>query len=175
MTLYRRILVPLDGSTVDDAVLEHVVRLAEAFHSEVVLLRVAHFHTRDTMTHEVEDAQAVLDRVAPRLQGRGFVVRSVVGRGEPADDTVEQAEKLDCDLIAMGTHGHGALKRVVLGSFAEKVRHGSDVPLLLVKARSTADQPASGRGAGDADEPASDSTGEAADRPSPGDERADGA
>ncbi len=145
MTLYRRILVPLDGSAVDDAVLEHVIELAEAFHSEVILLRVAHFHTRDTMTHEVEDAQAVLDRVRPRLEGRGFSVRTVVGRGEPAEDTVEQAEALDCDLIAMGTHGHGTLKRVVLGSFAEKVRHATDVPLLLVKAKWAGDETADDR------------------------------
>jgi len=134
MTLFRRILVTLDGTPVDDAVLEHVVALAEAFHSEVILLRVAHFHTRDTMTHEVEDAQTVLDQAAPRLAGRGFSVRTVVGRGEPVDDTVEQAETLGCDLIAIGTHGHGTLKRAVLGSFAEKVRHATDVPLLLVKA-----------------------------------------
>jgi nucleotide-binding universal stress UspA family protein len=169
MTLYRRILVPLDGSAVDDAVLEHVIPLAEAFHSEVILLRVAHFHTRDTMTHEVEDAQAVLDRVSAGLQGKGFAVRTVVGRGEPVDDAVEQADKLDCDLIAMGTHGHGALKRVVLGSFAEKVRHASDVPLLLVKSRSAADEPANRRASG-ADEPADGRAGEAAGRPSPGDE-----
>jgi len=134
MTLFGRILVTLDGSPVDDAVLEHVTALAEAFGSEVILLRVAHFHTRDTMTHEVEDAQAVLDHAAPRLAGRGFAVRTVVGRGEPVDDTVEQAETLGCDLIAIGTHGHGTLKRAVLGSFAEKVRHATDVPLLLVKA-----------------------------------------
>lgn len=148
MTLYRRILVPLDGTAVDDAVLEHVIQLAEAFHSEVILLRVAHFHTRDTMTHEVEDAQAVLDRVRPRLEGRGFAVRTVVGRGEPAEDTVEQAESLDCDLIAMGTHGHGTLKRVVLGSFAEKVRHATDVPLLLVKAKWAGDEAADDRAGG---------------------------
>jgi len=144
MTYFRRILVTLDGSPVDDAVLEHVTALAEAFHSEVVLLRVAHFHTRDTMAHEVDDAQGVLDTAAPRLEGRGFTVRTVVGRGEPVDDTVEQADKLGCDLIAIGTHGHGTLKRAVLGSFAEKVRHATDVPLLLVKARAAAD------GAGDA-------------------------
>ena len=166
MTLYRRILVPLDGSPVDDAVLEHVAALAEAFHSEVILLRVAHFHTRDTMTHEVEDAQTVLDRVAPRLEGRGFVVRTVVGRGEPADDTVEQAEQLDCDLIAMGTHGHGTLKRVVLGSFAEKVRHATDVPLLLVKAKAAADTSAADQSPGDH---------EAGGDDEPGDEPAAGA
>ena len=141
MALYRRILLPLDGSAVDDAVLEHVRRLAAALGSEVVLLRVAHFHTRDTMTHEVEDARAVLDRVAPRIEGQGFPVRTVVGRGgEPADDIVEQAAALDCDLIAMGTHGHGTLKRVVLGSVAEKVRHATDVPLLLVKASAVLDE-----------------------------------
>jgi len=139
MTFFRRILVTLDGSPVDDAVLEHVTALAAAFHSEVILLRVAHFHTRDTMTHEVEDAQAVLERAAPRLEGRGFAVRTVVGRGEPVDDTVEQAETLGCDLIAIGTHGHGTLKRAVLGSFAEKVRHATDVPLLLVKAHALVD------------------------------------
>jgi Universal stress protein UspA and related nucleotide-binding proteins len=143
MALYRRILLPLDGSAVDDAVLEHVRQLAICFHSEVVLLRVAHFHTRDTMTHEVEDARAVLDRVAPSIENQGFPVRTVVGRGgEPADDIVEQAEALGCDLIAMGTHGHGTLKRVVLGSVAEKVRHATDVPLLLVKATTMLDRPA---------------------------------
>ncbi len=152
MTLFERILVTLDGSPVDDPVLERVVALAEAFRSEVILLRVAHFHTRDTMTHEVEDAQAVLDRAAPRLAGLGFAVRTVVGRGEPVDDTVEQAEALGCDLIAIGTHGHGTLKRAVLGSFAEKVRHATDVPLLLVKARAAAgaaDLDAAGEDAGD--------------------------
>ena len=143
MALYRRILLPLDGSAVDHPVLEHVRGLALAFHSEVVLLRVAHFHTRDTMTHEVEDARAVLDRVAPSIENQGFPVRTVVGRGgEPADDIVEQAEALGCDLIAMGTHGHGTLKRVVLGSVAEKVRHATDVPLLLVKATTVLDRPA---------------------------------
>ena len=142
MALYRRILLPLDGSAVDQPVLEHVRQLALAFHCEVVLLRVAHFHTRDTMTHEVEDARAVLDRVAPSIANQGFPVRTVVGRGEPADDIVEQAEALGCDLIAMGTHGHGTLKRVVLGSVAEKVRHATDVPLLLVKATAAPDQSA---------------------------------
>jgi nucleotide-binding universal stress UspA family protein len=156
MALYRRILLPLDGSAVDHPVLEHVRRLATAFHSEVVLLRVAHFHTRDTMTHEVEDARAVLDRVAPTIQNQGFPVRTVVGRGEPADDIVEQAEALDCDLIAMGTHGHGTLKRVVLGSIAEKVRHATDVPLLLVKATAALDEPVAGRPAGGDDRVGSD-------------------
>jgi len=140
MVPYRRILVPLDNSGADRAILQHVAALATAFKAEVVLLRVAHFHLRDEMTHEVEEAEEVVDETAAGLREAGFPVRVVVGKGEIADDIVTQAELLDCDLIAMGTHGHGALKRAVLGSVAEKVRHATSVPLLLVKASAAADR-----------------------------------
>jgi nucleotide-binding universal stress UspA family protein len=141
MAVYSRILVPLDGTTVDAAVLDHVRPLAALSEAEVVLLRVAHYHTRDTMTHEIDDAETVLERARARLEGGGFAVRGVVGRGEPAEVIIEQARALGCDLIAMATHGQGAIKRAVLGSVAEKVRHATDVPLLLVKA-AAGDEPA---------------------------------
>jgi nucleotide-binding universal stress UspA family protein len=134
MTLYRRILVPLDGTDVDHAIIGHVAELARLCGAEVILLRVAHFHTRDTMVHEVEDAGAQLEHTGGELAGRGIQVRTVVGRGEPVDVIIEQAEELDVDLIAMATHGHGRLPRMVYGSVAEKVRRRTDVPLLLVKA-----------------------------------------
>ena len=158
MVPYRRILVPLDNSDADQAILEHVAALARMTGAEVILLRVAHFHLRDEMAHEVDEAEEVLERTAAGLRGKGFTVRTVVGRGEIADDIVTQAERLDCDLIGMGTHGHGALKRAVLGSVAEKVRHATDVPLLLVKARmapaDTAGGTSDGPGASQADEQA---------------------
>lgn len=134
MALYKRILVPLDGTDVDHAVLRHVAELAALTGAEVVLLRVAHYHTRDTMAHEVEDAQVQLAHTAGELRGRGFALRTVVGRGEPAQAIVEQAEAVGADLIAMATHGHGRVPRMVYGSVADKVRHGTSIPLLLVKA-----------------------------------------
>jgi nucleotide-binding universal stress UspA family protein len=135
MALYRRILVPLDGTDVDHAILDHVAELAHLCGAEVILLRVAHFHLRDEMVHEVEDAGVQLEHTAAELAERGLNVRTVIGRGEPVDVIVEQAEELDADLIAMATHGHGRLPRMVYGSVAEKVRHRADVPLLLVKAK----------------------------------------
>ncbi|HMK93462.1 MAG TPA: universal stress protein, partial [Thermoleophilia bacterium] len=57
--------------------------------------------------------------------------------GEVADDIVEQADALHCDLIAMATHGHGTLGRLVYGSVVDKVRRASDVPLLLMNAKTT--------------------------------------
>ena len=101
--------------------------------AEVILLRVAHFHTRDQRACEVEDAEGDLARAAEQLRGRGLAVQTCCSPGEPQQVIVEQAEELHPDLIAMATHGHGWAKRMVLGSVADHVRHNSDVPLLLIK------------------------------------------
>jgi len=135
MALYERILVTLDGGPVDDALLDDVELLAEALGATVLLLRVAHFHTRDSRVAEEDEARADLARAAARLGGHGFDVETVLGRGEPAEEIVAQAEVLGAQLIAMATHGHGWLERRVLGSVADYVRHHSDVPLLVVKGR----------------------------------------
>jgi nucleotide-binding universal stress UspA family protein len=131
--VFERILVPLDASPVDDAVLAVVSDLAAELGSEVVLLRVAHYHTRDTKAHEVEDAEEHLAAAEARLRDKGFAVRVVVGHGEPAPAILAQAEEVGADLIAMATHGHGTLARMLMGSVANAVRHSTRVPLLLVK------------------------------------------
>jgi nucleotide-binding universal stress UspA family protein len=133
MSIYDRILVPIEGSDTDGPVLEHVGRLAALCASEVIVLRVAHYHTRDQRTCEVEDAEADLARAAERLRARGVEVRTLLLSGEPQQVIVQQAVELQPDLIAMATHGHGWAKRMVLGSVADHLRHNTDVPLLLLK------------------------------------------
>jgi nucleotide-binding universal stress UspA family protein len=133
MGVYDHILVPLEGSETDAAVLEHVGRLAESCGARVTLLRVAHFHTRDQRTCEVEDAEGDLARAEEQLRAHGVVVRALLISGEPHQVIVQQAAELHPDLIAMATHGHGWAKRMVLGSVADHVRHNTDVPLLLLK------------------------------------------
>lgn len=135
--MYRRILVPLEGTLeTDEPVLEHVARLAALCGAEVILLRVAHFHTRDERTCEMDDAREAIERAAGEMHGRGFEVRTLIVPGEPGEVIVRQAAEVDADLIAMATHGHGWAKRLVLGSTAEHVRHNTSVPLLLLKSRS---------------------------------------
>lgn len=135
MSIYRHILVPLEGSDTDAPVLDHVAELARLCGADVTLLRVAHYHTRDQRSCEMEDAEGDLERAAGLLRGRGVTVRTLLLSGEPQDVIVRQAAELRPDLIAMGTHGHGWAKRAVLGSVADHVRHATDVPLLLLKAR----------------------------------------
>lgn len=133
MGIYERILVPIEGTETDGPVLEHVGALAAMCGAEVVLLRVAHYHTRDQRACEVEDAEGDLARAAEQLRTSGLTVQTRLLSGEPQQVIVEQAEELRPDLIAMATHGHGWAKRMVLGSVADHVRHNSDVPLLLLK------------------------------------------
>jgi len=133
MGLYERILVPVEGIEIDTPVLEHIGKLASLCGAEVTLLRVAHFHTRDERTCEVEEAESDIERAAEELRALGVAVNTLIVAGEPGDVIVREAEELGADLIAMATHGHGWAKRLVLGSTAEHVRHNSSVPLLLVK------------------------------------------
>ena len=135
MGVYGHILVPIEGSDTDAPVLEHVAELAAACGALVTLLRVAHYHTRDQRSCEIEDAESDLAQAAERLRSRGLSVETLLLSGEPQDVIVQQAEELKPDLIAMATHGHGWAKRIVLGSVADHVRHNTDVPLLLLKGR----------------------------------------
>lgn len=133
--MYKRILVALDASPADEAIVDHIAQLAALHHSQVVLLRVAHSHTRDGMTHEVEESEDYLKRIAERLQSQGIEVEALMAQGEPAEEIIKQAESRSVDLIAMGTHGHKGLYDLVFGSVSDEVRHQVSIPVLLIKSR----------------------------------------
>ena len=107
MGVYDHILVPIEGTDTDAPVLEHIAELAGACGAEVTLLRVAHYHTRDQRSCELEDAEGALERAAELLRSRGVTVHTLLLSGEPQEVIVQQAVKLRPDLIAMATHGHG--------------------------------------------------------------------
>jgi len=137
--LYRRILVPLDGSDeIDDAILRHVARLAKHFGSEVILLHVGETQPWDAILREREETEAYLARKQAEFDGLGIPTRAVLVFGSPAGVILEQAEALGCDLIAMSTHGHGPVRDLLFGSVTAKVRHAARVPVLLIRASGAA-------------------------------------
>jgi len=131
--MYDRILVALDGTPTDEAIIKHISELAPIHKSHVILLRVAHYHTRDGMAHEVKESEDYLQKVAERLAEQGIDVETVVARGEPTQEIVRQAGELHADLIAMSTHGHRGIYDLVFGSVAEEVRHEVSIPVLLIR------------------------------------------
>lgn len=134
--MYKRIMVALDHSDVDDVLLAHAEGLAKALGSVLVLYRVAHYHTRDSRTHEMSEAEEYLAKLEERIKASGVNCETAIGQGEPAHAISEDAESLRCDLIAMGTHGHSSLLRFVLGSVAEDLKRISSIPILIVPRRS---------------------------------------
>ena len=93
-------------------------------------------HQRQLNLRESEEMQqdrAYLERVAEALEGDGFSVDAILGGGDPCEEITAAAEREGCDLIAMSTHGHRFIKDLLYGSVAEKVRHRSTIPVLLVR------------------------------------------
>ena len=150
--MYRRILVPLEHSDTDRAILQHIRQLARLCGSSLVLIHVAdgwaarnasRFTLRES--EEMRTDRAYLEALAEELESEGFTAEAVLAGGDPATEIAAAATREQCDLIAMSTHGHKLLTDLVLGSVANEVRHQSLVPVLLV--RKTAAPPSSERDA----------------------------
>jgi nucleotide-binding universal stress UspA family protein len=143
-TLYQRILVPLDGSSVAEAVLPQVQMLAECSGAEVVLFSVVNTPTYDYFIpdaamaitlHEGQQTQTklYLERVCTQLKAKGLTVRAELCVGNVAESILDYADSIKADLIAMSTHGRNGIGRFLLGSVAEKVIRAAKVPVLLVR------------------------------------------
>lgn len=139
----RRVLVPLDGSPLAEAIIEHVVRIGRIMDFEYTLLRVVDpaalgLSLRDeeaadsAMLQPLKDrAHMYLDRQAEELRAQGLRVESVVTVGDPASSILAYARAHGSDVIAMATHGRGGVSLVLLGSVADKVLRGASLPMLL--------------------------------------------
>ena len=134
-----KILVPLDGSQCAEAILPTVEKTATNFGAVIFLLRVAQAKTFPIMDADdaeldvARDADRYLHRIGGQLEAKGFRVECRVRYGNEAEEILDQAAQEDIGLIAMSTHGHGGVKRFLLGSVAEKIIHHSPKPVLLVR------------------------------------------
>lgn len=138
--MYRHVLVALENSSYDDAILTHVRGLAALCSARVTLIHVADgFAARNMQALKLRESEEMrvdreyLDRRASELAGASLEVDAILASGDPAAEICAAAERERCDLIAMATHGHGFLNDVVRGSVANQVRHKTLVPVLLVR------------------------------------------
>ena len=140
--MYKKILVPLDNSHYDKAILNHIVDLTKLTKAHVVLIHVAEGYgarLQDDLnlkdSEEIQDDRAYLLRQKERLSKEGLQVEAVLVKGEPAVQILNVAQKEKCDLIAMSTHGHRFFKDLILGSVADKIRHQTDIPILMIRGK----------------------------------------
>ena len=123
------LLVPLDGSSLSEAILPLLSSVAAGSEASLTLLRVVPFRVPELM----QEAEAYLQAIQERLQAEGLTVSSAVLVGDTAAEIHDYARTHACDLIAMSTHGSTGLQRWLMGSVAERVLHGTEAPLLLYR------------------------------------------
>lgn len=139
--MYKKILIPLDNSPTDEAILDHIRPLAKLTGAEIILVHVADgFGARlqDDLnladSEEIRKDKEYLEEQCKKLIHKGFRVKSILLQGkEPADAILSIAQEEHCDLIAMATHGHGFVKDMILGSVADSLRHKTDIPILMIR------------------------------------------
>jgi nucleotide-binding universal stress UspA family protein len=140
--MYKKILIPLDNSSTDNAILEHVRPLIRMTGAKIILVHVADgFGARlqDDLnladSEEMTQDRAYLEKVRQSFIAEGFLATALFVQGkDPGESILALAEKEQCDLIAMATHGHGFVKDMILGSVADHLRHNTSIPILMIRA-----------------------------------------
>ena len=141
---FKRIVVPLDGSTLAEQVLPRMLVLAKLEDAEVSLLQVLipHSYSQKEMfdpnlpwwDKDVSLAQGYLFRIASRLRRNGLIVTTDIVIGENVADAIgDFASREKADLIAIATHGRGGLARMLRGSVADAIMHSGKVSMLVLK------------------------------------------
>ncbi len=138
--MYDKILVTLDGTATDRAIIEHVKRLALLAHSRLVLLHVAdgwaaRTYGPDAVSPEITEDTAYLEQVKSEFRDQGIPTEAELAYGEPVKEIINWVQQKGCDLVAMSTHGHRFLADLFLGTTATRVQHAVSVPVLLLRAR----------------------------------------
>ncbi len=137
--VFRRILVPLDGTRRCETILRRLEPLLRQPRTDVLLLRAvaeesgaAGLEAGKPIDERRREAEKYLIRLLRCVQGRGISARATQPRAEPSAAILETARRERPALVAMTTHGRSGLERLVLGSIAERVLRSTPVPLLLV-------------------------------------------
>ena len=138
--MYKTILVTLDGTSTDRAIIEHIKPLAALTQGRVVLLHVAdgwaaRTYGPDAVSPEITEDTAYLKRVQSELQAAGIPADAELAYGDPVSEIVKWVEQKGCDLVAMSTHGHRFLADIFFGTTASRVQHSISVPVLLLRAK----------------------------------------
>src|SRR4030043_1302984 len=144
--MYKKILVPLDGSELAKLALDHAEKLAKTFEAEIILFQVVPFMpiygSPELVTpliideKQKEAAEKYLANLVDELKSRGIRVTALVKIGQQvAVEIIDFAKESGADLIVMCTHGRSGITRWVLGSVALKILTRAETPILLIRSK----------------------------------------
>ena len=148
--MYKRIMVPLDGSPLAEQALTHATAQAERFEAELILLKVLEPLPEATLTSpasvqraeqlSAQLARDYLERIADPIRDEDSAVEIALLEGKPYVEIVRFAAETEIDMIVMSTRGHSGWSRWLLGSVADRVVRGATVPVLLVQCQEACEE-----------------------------------
>jgi nucleotide-binding universal stress UspA family protein len=131
--MWKKILVPLDGSNLAELALAYAEELAIAFNSDLIL-----FYVNEPKEDQYRKMHRLyMEEVAERVEGhfkKRARVKAVVVSGEPAEEIIKYTEKNDVSVIVMASHGRSGITGWVMGGVASKLLHTTKVPVMLIRA-----------------------------------------
>jgi nucleotide-binding universal stress UspA family protein len=144
--MYKKILIPLDGSKRAEKILPHVEELAARYQASVILLQVIDpavdisrasllVPLSDHLAPRRDSAESYLNGVKARLEKKKIGVRTMVETGIPLEMICQTAEAEKVDLIALASHGRTGAARLFYGSVSGGILHRVDRPLLLIRSQ----------------------------------------
>jgi nucleotide-binding universal stress UspA family protein len=138
--MYQKILVTLETTPTDRAIIDHVKKLAGRLGSNVILLHVAtgvpaQWNKSDADGEEVSEDRAYLESIQAEFIAAGIPAKAALAFGDPVTEIIKWVSQNTCDLVAMSTHGHGLVADLILGTTASKVQHSISVPVLMLRAK----------------------------------------
>lgn len=133
--MYDNILLLLDCSDYDESVLEHIKNLAKIHKSHVHLYHAVHAHTIDQQRALLKKTENCLIQAKSMLEAEGIETDSSYSEGEPEEEVLKKINENKWDLIALATHGHKFFGDAIFGSISDKIKHYTDIPILLVRGR----------------------------------------
>lgn len=141
--MYKKILVPLDGSPLAEAILPHAQALAKSEGAEIVLLRVSQPPAPEFLDRDVKTGARLVEKMEQeachyievevrRLRDDGNQVTGIARDGAVLETIVSVARETHADVIAMSTHARSGLQHFLLGSVADDLVHISPIPVMLI-------------------------------------------
>jgi nucleotide-binding universal stress UspA family protein len=142
--MYKRILVPLDGSPLSEAVLPHAEVIAKAMDAEIILLNIipsiapefsvpSSTPILSTFPQIEAEMKTYLKSMCSKLEKEGLRVTYLIREGVMPEIILEVAEIMQVDMIAMSTHGRTGAQRLWFGSITDGVVHRSLLPVMVIR------------------------------------------
>ncbi|WP_347491088.1 universal stress protein [Desulfoscipio sp. XC116] len=145
--MYKKILVPLDGSHRSIAAAEHAMQIAAGFGAQVTFLHVVPNLTNFVSSHQVQAAidfnqlaeefaangETILDDARKEFTDRGVIIDKKLLWGHPSQEIIQEAKDGQYDLIVVGSRGLGEIKGYVMGSVSNRITKHAPCPVLVVR------------------------------------------